>query len=319
MVKSKLLEKVSEQIKIRHYSRRTEKTYLTWIKKYIYYHQKRHPATMGSHEINQFLSFLACEKKVAASTQNQALNAILFLYRCVLDMEIEIGDKFVRAKKTKHIPAVFTKQETKDVLSNLKSTYWLVANLLYGSGLRLLECLRLRVKDIDFNYNQIVVRNGKGEKDRITLLPEAIKEYLENHVREVKVLHDHDVEKGYGKVVLPYALQRKYPNAEKEWIWQWVFPASRRYYDQAINSERRHHLHENAVQREVKKAIKRSTILKQASWDIFRHSFATHLLENGYDIRTVQELLGHKDIRTTMIYTHVLNKNKLGVRSPTDR
>ena len=209
MTKLKLLDQVREQIKLRHYSHRTEKTYILWIKKYIYYHQKRHPAEMGSDEINQFLSHLASEKHVAASTQNQALNAILFLYRNVLDMKIEIGNKFVRAKRTKHIPVVFTKEEAKNVLSNLQGNYWLVANLLYGSGLRLLECLRLRVKDIDFNYNQIVVRDGKGEKDRITILPDSIKEYLKNHFREIKLVHEKDIKKGFGEVVLPYSLHRK--------------------------------------------------------------------------------------------------------------
>jgi len=319
MTKPKLLDRVREQIRLRHYSIRTEKTYIYWIKQYIYYHQKRHPAEMGSDEINKFLSHLASEKHVAASTQNQALNSILFLYRNVLDMKIEIGDKFVRAKRTKHIPVVFTKEEAKNVLSNLQGNYWLVANLLYGSGLRLLECLRLRVKDIDFNYNQIVVRDGKGEKDRITILPDSIKEYLKNHFREIKLVHEKDIKKGFGEVVLPYSLQKKYPNAGKEFIWQWIFPASTRYFDKEKKTERRHHLHESAVQREVKKAIKQSNILKKASCHTFRHSFATHLLENGYDIRTVQELLGHKDIRTTMIYTHVLNRNKLGVKSPLDK
>lgn len=259
----KLLEQFHDQILLRHYSRRTENSYVHWIKEYIYYFNKKHPAEMGKNEVTEFLSYLASEKRVSASTQNQALNAILFLYRKVLSIEIEVGNKMTRAKRSKHIPVVFTKEETRLILSNLKGVYWLIANILYGYGLRLLECLRLRVKDIDFNYNQIIVRDGKGEKDRITILPISIKEQLKDQCRIVALTHKQDLEKGFGTVELPYSLQKKYPNAEKELIWQWVFPASTRYFYEEKNIERRHHLHESAVQREVKKAIQQAKILKR--------------------------------------------------------
>lgn len=259
----KLLEQFHDQILLRHYSRRTENSYVHWIKEYIYYFNKKHPAEMGKNEVTEFLSYLASEKRVSASTQNQALNAILFLYRKVLSIEIEVGNKMTRAKRSKHIPVVFTKEETRLILSNLKGVYWLIANILYGYGLRLLECLRLRVKDIDFNYNQIIVRDGKGEKDRITILPISIKEQLKDQCRIVALTHKQDLEKGFGTVELPYSLQKKYPNAEKELIWQWVFPVSTRYFYEEKNIERRHHLHESAVQREVKKAIQQAKILKR--------------------------------------------------------
>ena len=274
---------------------------------------------MGENEIRAFISHLAVEGGITASTQTVALSALLFLYRDVLKQNLPYVSNIERARKPRRLPVVFTREETKRILGNLEGTHWLIAGLLYGSGLRLMESLRLRVKDIDLNYNQLTIRDGKGEKDRITMLPASIKVSLARHLERVKLLHAEDLAAGYGEVHLPYALARKYPNAPKEWGWQYVFPAAGRSIDPRSGRKRRHHFSEDAVQKAVKKAIRTARIIKHGSCHTFRHSFATHLLEDGYDIRTVQELLGHKDVRTTMIYTHVLNRGGRGVTSPMDR
>jgi integron integrase len=316
--KPKLLDEVRQAIRARHYSKRTEKTYVDWIKRFIFFHGKRHPMEMGEPEINQFLTDLAVNKKVSASTQNQALSALLFLYQQVLDKPLEWINAAVRAKKSKRLPVVLTRDEVREILDLMGGTPKLVATLLYGAGLRLMECLQLRFKDIDFTKNQILVRDGKGQKDRITTLPASVKEPLLVHLREVWKLHQSDLRDGYGRVALPFALARKYPNADREWGWQWAFPAPTRYFDREAKTQRRHHLHETAVQKAMKAAVNRARIDKPATPHTLRHSFATHLLENGYDIRTIQELLGHSDLNTTMIYTHVLNRGGRGVRSPAD-
>lgn len=274
---------------------------------------------MAEQEIVQFLSSLASESYVSASTQNQALNAILFLYREVLRKEIGYVNGVVRAKKPRRLPVVLTREEVKRVLRGLRGTPWMMAMLLYGAGLRVLECCRLRVKVIDFSQNQIVVRAGKGDKDRYTTLPAAVKEALLRHLEAVKRQHQNDLRRGLGCVVLPNALERKYPNPWKEWAWQWVFPATSHYTDRITGERRRHHLHESVLQRSFKEARLKAGIPKPASCHTLRHSFATHLLEDGYDIRTIQELLGHKDVSTTMIYTHVLNRGGRGIHSPADR
>ena len=268
--------------------------------------------------IVEFLTFLAVKRNVAASTQNQALSAILFLYRHVLKKEVGWVDNVERAKRPSRLPVVFTKDEAKAILVRLEGAKWLMVSLLYGSGLRLMECLRLRVKDIDFEYNQIVVRDGKGQKDRVTMVPTSLKNSFMKHLEKVKTIHDGDLKAGFGRVHLPFALARKYPNADREWAWQYVFPASTRCKDPRSGKILRHHLHESALQRAVKTAMRAAGIAKHGSCHTFRHSFATHLLEGGYDIRTVQELLGHKDVSTTMIYTHVLNKGGKAVKSPLD-
>lgn len=314
----KLLDQVRQAIRSRHYSKRTEKIYVDWIKRFIYFHGKRHPLEMAEPEINRFLTDLAVRKKVSASTQNQALSAILFLYQQVLNKPPEWVSPAVRAKKPKRLPVVLTREEVRTILDLMGGTSRLVAILLYGGGLRLNECLELRFKDIDFKTNQILVRDGKGQKDRVTTLPASVKEPLLEHLRDVWRLHQRDLREGAGRVALPYALARKYPNADREWGWQWAFPAPTRYFDKEARIERRHHLHETAVQKAMRQAVLRSGIGKAATPHVLRHSFATHLLEDGYDIRTIQELLGHSDLNTTMIYTHVLNKGGRGVRSPAD-
>ena len=316
--KPKLLDQVRQAIRTRHYSIKTEEAYVGWIKRFIFFHNKRHPAEMAETEIARFLSSLARESHVSASTQNQALNAILFLYHEVLRKEIGYVNGVVRAKKPRRLPVVLTKEEVKRVLSCLRGTPWLMAMLLYGAGLRLLECCRLRVKDIDFPRNQITVRAGKGDKDRYTMLPAAVKESLIRHLQAVKLQHEKDLQRGLGSVALPNALERKYPNAGKEWAWQWVFPATSHYTDGTTGEKRRHHLHESVLQRAFKEARLKVGVPKPATCHTLRHSFATHLLEDGYDIRTVQELLGHRDVSTTMIYTHVLNRGGRGVQSPAD-
>lgn len=316
--KPKLLDQVRQVIRVKHYSIRTEESYIQWIKRYIIYHKKKHPKDMGEREIGEFLNYLANECKVTSSTQNQALSAILFLYHKVLGKELG-KVQMERAKIEKKMPLVFTEKEVGQILGHLTGVEWLMASLLYGSGLRLLECLRLRVKDVDTEQKYITVREGKGNKDRITLLPELLIEPLKRHLEYVKSLHELDLREGYGEVYLPYALERKYPNANKEWCWQYIFPAKHRSTDPRSGKIRRHHREEKSLQRAVSQAIRNSGINKAGSCHTFRHSFATHLLERGYDIRTIQELLGHEDVNTTMIYTHVLNRGVRGIYSPLDK
>ncbi|MGH7356524.1 MAG: integron integrase [Candidatus Rokuibacteriota bacterium] len=317
--KPRLLEQVRAAIRARHYSPRTEKAYVHWIRRYIFFHGKRHPAEMGAPQVSQFLTHLAVRETVAASTQNQALSALLFLYRVVLGVELPWLEDIVRAKRPQYLPVVLTRDEVRAVLQRLDGVPRLMAVLLYGAGLRLLECCRVRMKDVDFSTNQIVIRDGKGRKDRVTMLPAAVKGALAAHVERVRGQHQADLRHGAGWVELPGALARKYPNAGREWGWQWVFPATRMYVDRVTGQRRRHHLHESVLQRAVKDAVRDSGIAKRATCHTFRHSFATHLLEESHDIRTVQELLGHQDVSTTMIYTHVLNRGPAGVRSPADR
>jgi integron integrase len=314
-----LLARVRSAIRARHYSPRTETSYVAWIRRFILFHDTRHPATMGAAEVGRFLSSLAQDRHVSASTQNQALAAILFLYRHVLNAPLSGLENVVRAKRPQHLPVVLTRAEVGDVLRRLTGPVRLMAWLMYGAGLRLLECAQLRVKDVDFSTNQILVRGGKGDKDRVTLLPAIVKSDLTNHLERVRREHERDLRESAGWVALPGALALKYPNAGREWGWQWTFPATRMYFDPTTGQRRRHHLHESVVQRAVKEAVRRSGITKAASCHTLRHSFATHLLEDGYDIRTIQELLGHRDVATTMIYTHVLNRGAMGVRSPADR
>jgi integron integrase len=314
----KLLDQVRDAIRLKHYSIRTEESYVDWIKRYILFHKKRHPKDMGPAEVEAFLTHLAVEGNVAASTQNQALSALLFLYREVLHQELDAPLDSVRAKKPRRLPVVLTPDETRQVIQGMTGVYQLMAKLLYGSGLRLMECVRLRVKDIDFERREIVVRDAKGQHDRVTMLPAGLVAPLQEHLQRVKLLHQQDLKDGYGQVYLPYALDRKSPNAAKEWGWQYVFPSERLSTDPRAGLKRRHHVDESNLQRAVKDAVRLARIAKPASCHTFRHSFATHLLESGYDIRTVQELLGHKDVKTTMIYTHVLNRGGLAVRSPLD-
>jgi integron integrase len=315
----RLLDQVRHAIRARHYSRRTEVAYVTWIRRYIGFHKKAHPSTLGAPDISAFLTWLATERHVSASTQNQALAAVLFLYQRVLQAPVGPVEHVIRAKQPLRLPVVLSRQEVAVVLAQLDGTMWIIAMLLYGAGLRLEESLTLRIKDLDFDRNQIVVRRGKGQKDRVTMLPTAVIEPLRGHLADVKRLHAMDLEQGTGRVVLPDALERKYPNAATEWGWQFVFPAARICRDPRWGAPSRFHLHESAVQKAVGEAVRRSGLAKRVGPHTFRHCFATHLLEDGYDIRTVQELLGHKDVSTTMIYTHVLNRGALGVKSPADR
>ena len=316
--KPRLLDQVRGVLRRKHYSIRTEQSYVDWIRRFILFNAKRHPAQMGKAEVTAFLTYLAARRNVAASTQNQALSAILFLYREVLELELEWVDGFERSKRPARLPVVLTLAEAHSVLSQLDGTKWLMASLLYGAGLRLMECLRLRVKDVDFGYGQILVRDGKGAKDRVTMLPQAVIEPLTAHLERVRALHNRDLAAGYGEVWLPHALDRKYPRAAREWGWQYIFPSRKLSTDPRSGAIRRHHLDEDVLQRAVKEAARLADVRKPVSCHAFRHSFATHLLENGYDIRTVQELLGHSDVSTTMIYTHVMNKGGRGVRSPLD-
>ena len=315
----RLLDQVRDAIRTRHYSRATERAYIGWIRRFILFNDKKHPDLLGAAEVSRYLSTLATRYRVSASTQNQALSALLFLYKNVLGRELEWLDGVVRAKVPVRLPVVLTRDEVITVLDQLDGAPRLMATLLYGAGLRLIECCRLRIKDVDFAANQIVVRSGKGDKDRVTLLPAAVKKDLLAHLSEVRAQHADDLADGAGWVELPFALDRKYPNAGRELIWQWVFPATRTYWHRGTGQRRRHHLHESVLQREVRQAVVRCGITKPATCHTFRHSFATHLLEDGYDIRTVQELLGHRDVSTTMIYTHVLGRGPGGVKSPADR
>jgi integron integrase len=312
-----LLERARHLVRLKHYSIRTEKSYLPWIERYIRFHNNRDPEEMGAKDVEAFLSHLAVELKVSASTQNQAFNALLFLYREVLKKELGASIDAVRAKTPKHLPTVMSRDETMRVISVIVPDYQLMVKLIYGSGLRLMECLRLRVKDVDCANGQLVVRDGKGMKDRITVLPGELKQPLQAHLERVKQLHENDVARGCGHVYLPYALERKYPNAAREFQWQYVFPAKSLSRDPQTGKIRRHHVHENNLHRIVKDAARLAGITKRITVHTFRH-YATHLLEAGYDIRTVQELLGHNDVSTTMIYTHVLNRPGIGVRSPLD-
>jgi len=315
----KLLDQVRALIRTMHYSIRTEEAYVDWIRRFILFHKKRHPAQMGKAEIEEFLTHLAVDRRVAASTQSQAKSALLFLYQKVLKLEIEWLKDVVAAKQPQRLPTVLTVDETRSLLSHMKSETWLVASLLYGSGLRLMEACRLRVLDIDFNMRQITVRNGKGAKDRVTMLPEALVVPLKSHLELVRLQHQSDCEQGGGEVYLPFALDRKYPAVAREWKWQYVFPADGLSEDPRSDIVRRHHIDEQRVQRAVKQAAQDANIQKKVTPHTLRHSFATHLLQSGYDIRTVQELLGHKDVRTTQIYTHVLNRGGNAVLSPLDR
>jgi integron integrase len=313
-----LLDRVRAALRIRHYSHRTEDAYVAWIRRYIFFHGKRHPADMGAPGLATFLSSLEVDGRVAPSTQNQALSALLFLYREVLELRVPWLDGVVRPKRPQRLPVVLTREEVRAVLRRLGGVPRLMAFLLYGSGLRLLECCRLRVQGIDFATNQIVVRGGKGDKDRVTVLPMTIKADLARHLDWVCEQHQRDSQNGAGWVELPNALTRTYPNAGREWVWQWVFPATRMYRDRVTGQLRRHHLDESVLQRIVKDAVRRAGIATRATPHTLRHSFATHLLEDGRDIRTVQELLGHRDVSTTQLYTHVLNRGPSGVRSPID-
>lgn len=314
----KLLEQVIARMRVKHYSLRIEKSYADWIKRYIWHHGKRHPKDLGAAEVEAFLSHLAVTRNVSASTQNQAKSALLFLYKEVLGVQLPWLDNVTQAKVPKRLPVVLTKDEVQALLNRLDGTMWLLVSLLYGSGLRLMECLRLRVKDVDLVRCEILVREGKGFKDRVTMLPKSLVAPLKQHLLKVKALHQEDLASGHGEVFMPMALNRKYPNGGKDWAWQYVFPSIKLSVDPLSKVIRRHHADEKTVQRAMKKALNLAGISKLATPHTLRHSFATHLLEGGYDIRTVQELLGHSDVATTMIYTHVLNKGGQGVASPLD-
>ncbi|MGQ0652727.1 MAG: integron integrase [Betaproteobacteria bacterium] len=319
MAQPRLLDQVRERLRVKHYSLRTEEAYLHWIRRFIFFHGKRHPRELGGPQVEAFLSHLASVGQVAASTQNQALSAVLFLYREVLGVELPWLEGIVRAKRPARLPMVLTESEVRSLLARLDGVRGLVVSLLYSSGMRLLEGLRLRVKDVEFERREIVVRDGKGGRDRVTMLPERLIEPLRAHLEKVRGLHEQDLAEGFGEVYLPHALARKYPKAGRSWPWQYVFPSGSRSADPLDGMVRRHHLDEKIVQRAVAGAARAAGIGKPVSPHVLRHSFATHLLDAGYDIRTVQELLGHKDVSTTMIYTHVLNKGGRGVRSPLDR
>ncbi len=317
--KPKLLDQVRDKIRLKHLSIRTEQAYVDWIKRFILFQQKRHPADMGAAEVEAFLTHLAVAGKVAASTQNQAKAALLFLYREVLAIQLPWLDTVEQAKVSRRLPVVLTQTEVKSLLDRLQGTQQLIGRLLYGTGMRLMECMRLRVKDVEFERHELIVRDGKGFKDRMTMLPDALVEPLKTHMGRVKALHEADLQAGYGSVYLPYALEKKYPNAAREWGWQYIFPSTKLSVDPRSGVTRRHHADEKGIQRAIKQAVRDAGLVKPATPHTLRHSFATHLLQSGYDIRTVQELLGHKDVTTTMIYTHVLNRGGRGVESPLDR
>jgi integron integrase len=319
MAQPKLLDLMRETLRAKHYSKRTEDSYCLWVKRFVQFHKMRHPADMGAQEINDYLTYLAVTSKVSASTQTQALSALLFLYRHVYGFDIGDMGQIVRARKSQHLPVVMTREEVRSVLAEMDGVYWLMASILYGSGLRLTECLRLRVQDVDLARLEIAVRDAKGSKDRVTMLPQQLVVPLRDQFNTARAVHRRDLAAGWGSVMMPDALARKYPNGPTEWRWQWVFPQQNRWRDPKTGAQGRHHVHETILQRAVKEAVKRSGVEKRVGCHTFRHSFATHLLEAGYDIRTIQELLGHRSVNTTMIYTHVLNKGGLGVRSPFDR
>lgn len=317
--KPRLLEQVRDVLRYRHYSYRTEQSYIHWIKRYIYFHNKKHPRDMGADEIVEYLTHLAVKRKVSPSTQNQALSALLFLYKQVLKVDLPWLDNIKRAKRKKYIPVVFTRNEVKQLLAQFEGTHWLIFSLMYGAGLRLSECIQLRVKDVDFHYRQLIIRDSKGYQDRVTVLPAPLIDPLRNHMARVKERHELDLKQGYGDVYMPFALNKKYPNADREWHWQFIFPSANISTDPVSGRQRRHHVYDRSLQRAMKRALVKAQIHKPAGTHTLRHSFATHLLEDGYDIRTVQELLGHKDVKTTQIYTHVLQKGGAAVRSPLER
>lgn len=318
MKKKKLLTQLKEEIRRRNYSYRTEKTYAQWIVRFVRFHGLQHPATLNETHVVAFLNHLANQKNVAASTQNQALSAIVFLYKHILEKPLEHLDRLKRAKKSSHLPVVLTESEALFVIAHLDGVQKMIVCLLYGAGLRISEALRLRILDIDFGYNQIVERNGKGLRGRITMLPSSMKQNLINHIQKVKKLHQTDLEKGFGETLLPKALAVKYPNAAREFKWQYLFPSKKRTIGPRSGVRHRYHISGRDVRRAIRRAAKQCNIEKKVSPHVFRHSFATHLLKSGYDIRTVQELLGHKSVKTTMIYTHVLNRGGKGVKSPLD-
>ena len=316
--KPRFLDQMRTFMRARRYSRRTEQAYVDWVRRFILFHAKQHPRELGEEEIVEFLSDLAVKRKVSASTQNQAFCALLFLYEQFLERKLGRLDSALRASKPSRLPVVLSREEVRAVLAHIRPPYRLMLELIYGSGLRLLECLRLRIKDVDFDYGRIIVRDEKGMKDRVTMLPWRLRRPLEEHLAHAKAVHERDLQLGFGSVYLPDALERKYPNAHRSWMWQYVFPAAKRSVDPVSGRVRRHHVLEKNLQNAAANAVRAAGITKPASCHTLRHSFATHLLEDGYDIRTVQELLGHKDVSTTMIYTHVLNKPGIGVKSPLD-
>ncbi|MBT3590720.1 MAG: integron integrase [Candidatus Marinimicrobia bacterium] len=315
---SKLLNQVSDQIRIRHYSYRTEKTYKHWIKQYILFHNKTHPNHLDGEAFNAYLTHLAKKKKVSAATQNLARNAILFLYKYVLKKDIGDSNNYVIAKRSRKVPTVFSQDEAKRVIAQLEGRNAIIVKLLYGTGMRISECLQLRIKDVDFDQNLIVVRDGKGEQDRVTMLPESLRDLIKYQIDRVAYLHELDQKNNVPGAFIPFSIEKKYPNAGCELGWYYIFPGKSLSKDPVSGIVRRHHVHESNIQRSVKKAVQSAGIYKQAGCHTFRHSFATHLLENGYDIRSVQELLGHKDVRTTMVYTHVMKKGPLAIKSPLD-
>lgn len=314
----KLMDRMRETLRLHHYSLRTEQAYMDWVRRYIYFHDKRHPQELGAAEVTAFLTHLAVGRKVSASTQNQAKSAILFLYKKVLEQELPWLKEIVQAKTSKRLPVVLTRSEVRSLIGQVDGTMWLVVSLLYGTGMRLLEGLRLRVKDLELERREVLVRDGKGAKDRVTVLPDNLVAPLQQQLRVAKDLHERDLAAGGGEVWMPGALAEKYPRAAKTWAWQYVFPAPSYSTDPRSGARRRHHILEESVQKAIKQAAVRAEITKPVSPHVLRHSFATHLLQGGYDIRTVQELLGHSDVSTTMIYTHVLNRGGRGVQSPLD-